>query len=70
MTDDEYLPGPVDRARVELVEDHELRFWTREFGCSATHLLDAMESVGVDADAVARYLAMREHNSPAGERGD
>ncbi len=69
MTNDDHLPGPVDRARVELVEDHELRFWTREFGCSATHLLDAMESVGVDAAAVGRYLAMREHNGAPGESG-
>jgi hypothetical protein len=33
------LPEPIDRSRIELVEDHELRFWTRELQCSAEHLL-------------------------------
>lgn len=59
MTRDEFLPGPLDCNRIELIEDHELRFWTREFGCSAAHLLDAIESVGVDAGAVGQYIAMR-----------
>ena len=52
---------PADPCRIELVEDEELRFWTRAFGCSAEHLLDAIESVGVEAVAVGNYLAMRSH---------
>jgi Protein of unknown function (DUF3606) len=59
MTYDDLLPGPVDRSRIELVEDHELRFWTREFRCSAEQLLNAIESVGIDPTAVAAYLVMR-----------
>jgi Protein of unknown function (DUF3606) len=59
MTYDDFLPGPVDRSRIELVEDHELRFWTREFRCSAEQLLNAIESVGIDPTAVAAYLVMR-----------
>jgi Protein of unknown function (DUF3606) len=58
MTHD-FLHEPMDRSRIELVEDHELRFWTRELHCSAEHLLDAIESVGVATAAVVDYLAMR-----------
>ena len=63
MNHDDFLPEPVDRSRIELLEDFELRFWTREFRCSAEQLLDAIESVGIDPSAVAAYLAMREHMS-------
>jgi hypothetical protein len=59
MTYDDFLPGPVDRSRIELVEDHELRFWTREFRCSPEQLLNAIESVGIDPTAVGAYLVMR-----------
>ena len=59
MTHDDLLPEPLDRNRIELIEDHELRYWTREFGCSASHLLDAIEAVGVDARVVGVYIAMR-----------
>ena len=65
MKYDDFLPGPVDRNRIELIEDHELRFWTREFGCSAEHLLDAIEAVGVDAGAVGQYLVMRQYAGAA-----
>jgi Protein of unknown function (DUF3606) len=61
MKYDDCLPGPVDRNRIELIEDHELRFWTREFGCSAVDLLNAIEAVGVDADAVGEYIALRQY---------
>lgn len=50
---------PLDRSRIELIEDHELQFWTCELDCSAEHLLDAIEAVGVDAAAVDGYLTMR-----------
>ena len=59
MRDNDFLP--VDRRRIELIEDHELRFWMRELACSAEHLLDAIEAVGVDTEAVAEYLAMRQY---------
>ena len=59
MTRDDYLPGPVDRNRIELVEDHELKYWTREFRCSAEQLLEAIESVGIEATAVGEFIAIR-----------
>lgn len=61
MTDNDLLPGPMDRNRVERVEDHELRFWTREFRCSTEHLLDGVRS------RKAVNVARR-HPSSAGHR--
>lgn len=63
MTHADLLPEPLDRNRIELIEDHELRYWTREFGCSASHLLDAIEAVGVDARVVGVYIAMRRNTA-------
>jgi hypothetical protein len=61
MPHDLLLAQPVDRSRIELVEDHGLRFWTRELHCSAEHLLDAIEAVGADPEVVGDYLAMRSY---------
>ena len=65
MTHDDHLPGPVDASRIELVEDHELRYWTREFRCSAKQLLEAIESVGIDSAAVGEYIARRRESGAA-----
>jgi Protein of unknown function (DUF3606) len=59
----DFLTDPIDRSHIQLVEDHELRFWTRELRCSAEHLFDAIEAVGVNAAAVGGYLAMRRHDA-------
>lgn len=52
-------PGPVDCARVELNEDHELRYWTQAFDCTANELLEALACVGVNAQAVEAHLRSR-----------
>ena len=59
-----YLPPePADSSRIELIEDHELRYWTSRFRCSSKHLLDAIESVGVEVADVDEYLAIRRSES-------
>lgn len=50
-------PGPVDAARIELTEEHELSYWTARFACTTEQLVDALETVGVDAAAVGSYFA-------------
>jgi hypothetical protein len=59
MTFASYIPEPLDRSRIELTEDYELRFWTSHFACSSQELLDAIEAVGVNALAVSNFIAMR-----------
>ena len=39
-----------DRARVNVNEDYELRYWTKEFGCTGTELRNAVKAVGPMVD--------------------
>jgi hypothetical protein len=48
--------GAQDRARINVNEEHEVRYWTKKFGVSEDELKKAVESAGVSADAVAKKL--------------
>jgi hypothetical protein len=48
--------GAQDRARVNVNEDHEVRYWTQKWGVSKEQLAAAVKKVGVSVDAVAREL--------------
>ena len=41
--------GPADRTRVNLHEKHEVRYWTRAFGCTEQQLRDAVKRFGTMA---------------------
>jgi len=56
MADDLSNRGPQDRARVNVKEDWEVRYWTKEFGCTEAKLKEAVDTVGVMADKVRTYL--------------
>ena len=56
MPDDPKLRGPADRARINVNEEHELRYWTEEFGVTPDALKRAVEKVGVMAEDVRREL--------------
>ena len=56
MADDLKNRGAQDRARVNVNEDHEVRYWTQKLGVSKEQLAAAVNKVGVSADAVAREL--------------
>jgi hypothetical protein len=56
MADDLKNRGAQDRARVNVNEDHEVRYWTQKWGVSKEQLAAAVKKVGVSADAVAREL--------------
>jgi hypothetical protein len=46
MQDDPKIPGPPDSRRVNIHEDHELNYWTMEFGVSKKELRKAVMEVG------------------------
>jgi hypothetical protein len=48
-----------DYWRINLQEEWEVRFWTREFGVDETQLRDAVRQVGETAGQVRAYLAQR-----------
>lgn len=56
MADDLKNRGPQDRARINVNEDHEVRYWTEKYGCTAEQLRAAVKAVGVMADDVERQL--------------
>jgi hypothetical protein len=57
MADDTTNRGPRDAARINVHEEHELRYWTKKFGCSPEQLKEAVKTAGVMAAAVERHLA-------------
>ena len=56
MVDDLRNRGPQDRARVNVHETWEVTYWTKEFGCTAYQLREAVTAVGVMVDNVRAYL--------------
>ena len=56
MADDKTVRGARDRARINVNQDYELRYWTEKFGVSAERLRAAGDKVGVSAEAVEREL--------------
>lgn len=56
MADDKSNAGSPDRERINVNEDYELQYWTKELGVSAEELRRAVQTVGATADAVRRHL--------------
>lgn len=56
MADDLTNRGPADRARVNVNEAHELRYWCEKFGVSESALKAAVDRVGPMAADVAKAL--------------
>jgi len=56
MADDPSKRGPADRSRINMDEDYEVRYWTKEFRVSPDELRRAVEKVGNSVEAVRREL--------------
>ena len=56
MADDLKNRGAQDRARVNVHEDYEVRYWTEKWGVTKEQLVAAVGRVGVSVKAVAREL--------------
>ncbi len=56
MADDLTDCGVQDRARINLNEVHELRYWTSALNVSEERLREAVAAVGVSAEKVRAYL--------------
>ena len=52
MADDLQERGPQDRSRINLEQEHEVRYWTKALGCSEEELRAAVKKVGSTAEAV------------------
>jgi hypothetical protein len=45
-----------DRTRIDVTDDHDLRYWSRKFDISRPQLIRAVNAVGPVAADVARHL--------------
>ena len=52
MSDDLKRRGPQDRSWVNLNEAWEMKWWCAQFNCSEEELREAVNAVGVSAEAV------------------
>jgi hypothetical protein len=56
MADDLSNRGAADRARINVNEPHEVRYWCKQLGCTEAELRAAVQRAGVMADDVRRAL--------------
>ena len=56
MADDTKKRSKPDRDRINVQQDHEVRYWTKELGVSEEELRQAVARVGDKAQAVRQHL--------------
>ena len=56
MSDDKLNRGPADRARINVNEDYEVVYWTKELAISADRLRDLVAKHGVMAADIRKAL--------------
>lgn len=60
MADDRSIRGPADAARINVNEEHELRYWTKALNVTEADLRSAVAAVGVMAKDVRAHLGLPE----------
>jgi hypothetical protein len=60
MAGDTTKRGPAHRSRVDINQDHEVRYWTEEIGCTATQLREAVRAVGPMVRNIREHLKKAE----------
>jgi hypothetical protein len=48
--------GEPDRSIVNTIEEHEIAYWTKRFGCTKAQLLSAVAVVGNGVARVEDYI--------------
>ena len=56
MADNLQDRGPQDRNRINVNEEWELRYWTKELGLSPDELREAVKTAGTSVKAVREHL--------------
>jgi hypothetical protein len=56
MADDRNVRGAVDRSRINMQEDYEVRYWTEKWSVTHDQLAEAVRAVGVMVKDVAAKL--------------
>lgn len=56
MADSTANRGSPDRDRINMNQDHEVRYWSQKFGVSADELRKAVQAAGSMAKDVEAYI--------------
>jgi hypothetical protein len=56
MADDLKQTGKPDDSRIDVNQDHELRYWSEKFGVSRDELRKAVQTAGPMVKDVQRHL--------------
>ncbi|HEV7801299.1 MAG TPA: DUF3606 domain-containing protein [Burkholderiales bacterium] len=56
MADDKTNRGQQKRARINVNEDDEVRYWKEELGVTEQRLRDAVKAAGTSAEKVKAWL--------------
>jgi len=56
MADEKDIRGPADATRINIKEDHEIKYWTKVLGITAARLRQAVNAVGPMVAAVKHHL--------------
>ena len=56
MADDLKQTGKSDDSRIDVDQDHELRYWSEKFGVSRDELRKAVQAAGPVVKDVQRHL--------------
>ena len=56
MADDKSNRGPADRARINVNEEYEVRYWTKELGIREQRLRELVSKHGVMSADIRRAL--------------
>jgi hypothetical protein len=59
MTDDTRTRGEPDRSRINLNQEHEVRYWTQALDVTEDELREAVRAAGSSAADVREYLRSR-----------
>jgi hypothetical protein len=54
--DDQKKKGPADRSKINVHEDWEVKYWTKELGVDKAQLQKLVDNVGNSAAAVRQEL--------------
>src|SRR5687767_2979132 len=60
MADDKKQRAPQDAARINVNEDYEVQYWTKELGVTKERPQELVKERGVSADAVRQALGKKQ----------
>lgn len=56
MADNPQRTGSPDSRRINVNQEHELRYWAKELGVTPDRLREAVQAAGTSVEAVRKHL--------------